>query len=180
MLETLTYLPTRQRTAREQLERGVSLPYWVHDLDKPNNFHLTLAILQPDDLDRLVLYCRKYAAKLKPNPNDNREALDYPVTNRERVSFLRHVCLNRTTKGLDKVCGYSASYESLLFRIAKRGVDVAAKQLEFKRNVALLISASYPALAEEAHYWFWQCENKLCRGDQPPTNLFDLHQGGTP
>ena len=36
-------------------------------------YHLKLLLLTPDELDCLVLYCRKHAAEVSPNPNDNRE-----------------------------------------------------------------------------------------------------------
>jgi len=168
----LPYLPTRQRTAREQQAAGVTLPYWVEDLDGPNNHHLRLTILQLDDIDRLVLWCRKYAAEYLTNTCDNRRTLDYPVTNRERCAFIRHCLLNRTEMNADKVAGYHGSYDSTLFRIRRSGVNTDAKQLTYKCHVAELIAEHYPQLAIETAYWLWQCEMKLQR-NQPIINLFD-------
>ena len=121
----MTNIPLKQRPAREQAEHGVTVPYWVTDLDGPLNYHLKLLLLTPEELDKLVLYARKEARRLNPNPHDNRgDNMEYPPTNRERVDCLRHLCLNRTPGNMNTLAGYSNSFDSLLSKIEtwlKRG-----------------------------------------------------------
>lgn len=139
--------PTRQLPAKEALKLGVSIPYWVHDENAQITYHLSVAMLDRESLDKLVLLCRKKAAIVRPNPLDNRNGnLNYPVTNKERVSFLRHSAINRTDKNLHATSHYSNSYDNLLHRIQKKGIDVAARQLDLKLSVLRLIQASYPDL----------------------------------
>jgi len=156
-----SYVPTRQRTAREQAALGVCLPYFVGPDDVCVNYHLTLVLLEPEELDKLVLLCRKKAATFHRNPLDNRETLDYRITDRERHAFLRHSGLNRTPKNIHQINGYHNSYESILHRIAKAGIDVAERQLTFKRHVCALIAEHYPHLKTEGDYYLWRYESGL-------------------
>jgi len=153
------YIPTKQRTAREQQAAGVSLPYFVEDLDSPVNYNLTLVVLSPENLDKLVLICRKKAADVVPNPLDNRTNLDYPVTDRERHGFLRHCGLNRTPGNMRTMSGYLGSYDSIIHRINKKGVDVEHRVAQFKKHVCALISTTYPNLALESSYYLWRTEH---------------------
>ena len=154
--------PLKQRPAREQQAAGVSIPYWHEDLDAVITYHLKLLLLTPEELDRLVLYCRKHAALTKPNPNDNREGhLDYEPTDKERHSVLRHCCINRTERTAHVIAGYAASYDNILHRIATKGVDVVARQMQLRRHICALIDAHYPHLALESAYYLWRYEVKL-------------------
>ena len=145
------HTPTRQLPAREQQAAGVILPYFCHDLAAPINYHLTMVKLQLEDLDRLVLFARAHAATAEylRNPLDNRTCLAYPATNRERVGFCRHSLLNRSVYQTNLMNGYSGSYDQLLGKIERKGVDVAARQLDFKLCVLRLIAETYPTLALE-------------------------------
>ena len=151
----------KQQSARQQEAAGVSLPYWVTNLDGPINYHMKLMLLTPEELDRLVIYCRKHAAKVNPSPTDNRTNLDYPPTNRERCDVLRHICLNRTERNSGTLAGYASGYDAMLHRIACKGVDVEARQLELKRHIMLLIAEHYPYLKDEVEYQFWLTESGL-------------------
>ena len=146
------HTPTRQLPAREQQAAGVVLPYFVRDdeLDLPINYHLTMVKLQMADLDRLVLWCRAHAATVEylRNPLDNRTCLTYGATNRERVNFCRHSLLSRGAHQLHLINGYSNSYDQILSRIGRAGVDVA-RQLEFKLCVLRLIAETYGELKLE-------------------------------
>ena len=142
--------PTRQLPAREAAKLGVCIPYFVHDENAQINYHLTLCMLDREALDKLVLICRKKAAIVCPNPLDNRNGnLDYPVTNKERVAFLRHSAINRTDKNLHQMNAYSNSYDNLLYRIQKKGIDVPARQLDLKLATLRLIAETYPDLRLE-------------------------------
>lgn len=144
--------PTRQLPAHEAQAKGVLIPYFhpAERDDEPVNYHLTLVKFDREALDKLVLICRKKAAIVCPNPLDNRNGnLDYPVTDKERVGFLRHSAINRTDKNLHQMNGYSNSYDNLLYRIQKKGIDVAARQLDLKLAILRLIQASYPNLSLE-------------------------------
>ena len=147
------HTPTRQLPAREQQAAGVVLPYFVREdeLDLPINYHLTMVKLQMADLDRLVLWCRAHAATVEwlSNPLDNRTGITYPATNRERVNFLRHGGLSRTMHQLQMPNGYANSYDQILSKIGRAGVDVAARQLDFKLCVLRLIAETYPELSLE-------------------------------
>lgn len=143
--------PTRQLPAREAQAKGVLIPYF-HPAERdhlPIDYHLKLALIDRETLDKLVLICRKKAAEINPNPLDNRTNLDYPVTNKERVGFLRHSAINRTLKNLHQPSGYHSSYDALLYRIEKKGIDVAWRQLELRLSILQLIAAHYPDLALE-------------------------------
>ena len=153
-----SYVPTRQRTAREQAALGVCLPYFVGPDDVCVNYHLTLLVLLPEELDKLVMLCRRKAATFHRNPLDNRTTLDYPIRDRERHAFLRHSGLNRTPKNIHQINGYHNSYDSLLHRIAKKGIDVAERQLTFKRHVCALIAEYYPHLKTEGEYYLFRHE----------------------
>lgn len=156
------YVPTKQRTAREQMAAGVILPYFVDDLDAVVNYNLTLAVLSPANLDKLVLLCRKEAAKKHSNPLDNRRTLDYPVTDRERHAFLRHCGLNRTPGNMHTLSGYTGGYDNIIHRINKKGVDCENRVALFKEHVCALISATYPNLALESKYYLW----RISRGEE--------------
>lgn len=153
----------KQRPAAEQLAAGVSLPYWHDDreLDKPITYHMRILQLSPEELDWLVLYCRKRAAVVSPNPLDNRASLDYEPTDRERVDVLRHCAINRSSGNLHTLAGYTNSFDALLHRIKCKGVDVEARQLELRRHVLSLIAEHYPHLATECHYQYWLAETGL-------------------
>lgn len=157
-----TYIPTRQRSAREQAAQGVMIPYWIEDMDGPVTYHVKIMLLTPDELDRLVIFCRKQAAEFRPNPLDNRgDNLDYTPTNRERVDVLRHICLNRTEKNSGLLAGYHSSFDNLLHRIEKKGIDVARRQLELRRHVLALIAEHYPHLKTECEYQLFLKESGL-------------------
>ena len=156
-----TYIPTRQRSAREQAAKGVCLPFWVHDLDAPVNFHLTLLMLLPEELDKLVIFARKEAARVNPNPLDNRENLDYSPSNKEKHAVIRHTCLNRTPVNSNMLGGYMHSYDNLMHRIEKKGIDVEARQMQLRRHVCALIDTYYPELKLESAEYLWRCERKL-------------------
>ena len=144
--------PTRQLPAREAAALGVAVPFWV-PTDRehlPITYHLSVSMLDREALDKLVLICRKKAAIVCPNPLDNRNGnLDYPVTNKERVAFLRHSAINRTDKNLHQMNAYSNSYDNLLYRIQKKGIDVPARQLDLKLATLRLIAETYPDLRLE-------------------------------
>lgn len=159
--QTIAGLRLKQRPAAEQLAAGVSLPYFVHDLSKPVQWHMRILLLSPAELDWLVLYARKHAAKVSPNPLDNRVSLDYEPTDRERVDVLRHCAINRSSGNLHVLAGYTNSFDALLHRIKVKGVDVEARQLELRRHVLSLIAENYPHLATEAAYQYWLAETGL-------------------
>ena len=156
------HTPTRQLPAREQQAAGVILPYFVHDLDAPVNYHLTLVKLQMADLDRLVLWCRAHAATVEwlHNPLDNRTCLTYRATNRERVNFCKHSLINRSVYQTNLTNGYSGSYDQLLSKIERKGIDVAARQLDLKLCVLRLISETYPTLALECAEQIFKLNHK--------------------
>jgi len=145
------HTPTRQLLAREQQAAGIVLPYFVHDLDAPVNYHLTLVRLPMADLDRLVLFARAHAATAEylRNPLDNRTCLTYGATNRERLNFCRHSLLNRSVYQTNLMNGYSNSYDQILRKIDRNGVDVAARQLDFKLACLCLIGQTYGELKLE-------------------------------
>ena len=158
----MTNIPLKQRPAREQEAAGVSLPYWVTDLDKPITYHLKLLLLTPEELDKLVIIARKEARRLNPNPHDNRgDNMEYPPTNRERVDCLRHLCLNRTPGNMNTLAGYSNSFDNLLSKIERKGIDVANRQLELRRQVLSLIAEHYPHLKIECEYQLFLNETGL-------------------
>ena len=158
----MEHTPLKQRPAREQQAAGVSIPYWHEDLDVPVTYHRKLLLLTPEELDCLVLYYRKHAAEVSPNPNDNRNGrLDYPATNRERVDVLRHICFNRTERNSGTLAGYRGGFDNLLHCILQKGVDVEARQLELRRQVLTMIAQHYPHLKEEAKYQMWLAESGL-------------------
>lgn len=157
----MTNIPLKQRPAREQAEHGVTVPYWQIDLDKPIVYHLKLLLLTPEELDKLVIIARKEARRMNPNPHDNRVSLDYPPTNRERVDCLRHLCLNRTPGNMNTLAGYSGSFDNLMSRIERKGIDVANRQLELRRQVLSLIAEHYPHLKIECEYQLFLNETGL-------------------
>lgn len=163
-----SHIPIKQRPAAEQLAAGVSLPYWHDDreLDKPITYHMRILQLNPEELDWLVLYCRKRAAVVSPNPLDNRTSLDYEPTDRERVDVLRHCAINRSSGNLHTLAGYTNSFDALLHRIKVKGVDVEARQLELRRQVLSLIAENYPHLKTECEYQLFLKEQKLNRRTQ--------------
>lgn len=154
----------RQQSARDQRAAGVVLPYFVPDTEEamvaPINFNLSLAIFTPEGLDRLVLWCRKNAAVRFPSPNDVRRSLDYPATDRERFNVLRHVGLNRTPVNITTPNAYHGSYENLMRRIECKGVDVEARQRQFREHVCALIVAHYPNLRIEAETYLFNHYHK--------------------
>lgn len=157
------HTPIRQLPAREAAALGIHVPYFVHDESKPIQYHLQLALIDRETLNKLVIMARKKAAELIPSETDNRNGnLDYPATNRELVNFLRHSGLNRTVRNFHQLNGYSASYDAILYRIEKKGIDVAARQLDFKLSVLRLIATYYPDLALECEY---QRHNLLKKAD---------------
>jgi hypothetical protein len=151
-------IPTKQLPAREAALKGVTLPYWHIDLDKPITYHLRVSVLPMETIDRLVIAARKHAAKIKPNQHDIRRAVanfDYAPTNRERVSLIRHCLLNRTSRSQDKPSGYQNGYDAILHRIKQKGIDVKHRQTEFRLSVLRLIAEAYPELAKECEYKAW-------------------------
>lgn len=158
----MTHTPLKQRSAREQEAAGVIVPYWVKDLDGPINWHMKIMLLTPEELDRLVLICRRRAAELKPSPTDNRNGnLDYSPTNKERHSVVRHCLLNRTPITFNTLAGYANSYDNLLSKIERKGIDVTNRQMQLRRHICALIDTYYPELAMESADYLWRYERKL-------------------
>jgi len=158
----MTHTPLKQRSAREQEAAGVIVPYWVKDLDGPINWHMKIMRLTPEELDRLVLICRRRAAELKPSPTDNRNGnLDYSPTNKERHSVVRHCLLNRTPITFNTLAGYANSYDNLLSKIERKGIDVTNRQMQLRRHICALIDTYYPELAMESADYLWRYERKL-------------------
>ena len=145
----MTHAPTRQLPANELVKRGISLPYF-HPVERDHesvNYHLTVMVLPLRVIDELTILARKDAAVKFVNPNDNRDgSLDYEPTNRERHALIRHMLLNRTEKNIGQGRGYQNSYDQILFKIEKVGIDVAARQLAFKKHAYALIAQYYPML----------------------------------
>lgn len=153
-MQTSEHIPVRQRSAREQQAAGVIIPYF-HPAERDHlavTYHLTMVKFPVDVLDRLVVAARVDAAS-KPrlaNPLDNRKDLAYNPVPREKVNFLRHTCLNRSSdKQAHIVTGYTNSYDNLISKIERKGVDVAERILNFKVSVLRLIASTYPDLALE-------------------------------
>lgn len=147
--------PLRQRSAAEQAAAGVSIPYW-HPADRdhePINWHLTMLKLPRGCLRRLVVLARVEAASKEHlrNPLDNRgDNLYYPATPKECVAFARHALLNRGgPKQAHMTNGYTNSYDNLLSKIDRKGIDVAERIITFKVSVLRLIAATYPELSLE-------------------------------
>lgn len=158
----MSHIPLKQRTAREQAAAGVTLPYWVTNLDGHVNYHLKLLLLTPEELDKLVLICRRRAAVLKPNPNDNRNGnLNYDPSNKERHSVVRHCLLNRTPVTFNTLAAYANSYDNLLSKIERKGIDVTNRQMQLRRHICALIDTYYPELAMESADYLWRYERKL-------------------
>ena len=156
--------PVKQLPAREAALKGVTLPYWVVDLDAPITYHLRVSVLPMETIDRLVIAGRKYAAKMWPSPHDVRVAtnnFDYAPTDRERVNLIRHCLLNRTAKSRDKPSSYANGYDSILYRIAAKGIDVTRRQLDFKLLALRLIGEAYPNLKAECEHKAWSLTNHL-------------------
>ena len=160
-------IPLKQRPAREQAAAGVTIPFWTTDLDKPITYHLKLLILTPEELDRLVLIGRFHALRTKPSPTDNRNGnMFYPATDKERHSVLRHSCLNRTPGNMNTLAGYHGSYDAMLSKIERKGIDVVARQMQLRRHICALIDTYYgdPAygnLPLESADYLWRYERKL-------------------
>ena len=73
------------------------------------------------------------------------------------MNFCRHALLNRASdKQVHMTSGYTNSYDNLLSKIARKGVDVAERQLELKLAVLRLIAATYPDLAVEVEDQIFQ------------------------
>lgn len=151
-----THIPLRQRSAKAQAEAGVIIPYFVPDSEEamsaPIQWHLTLVKLPMPVLRRLVVAARKMAAASPHlrNPLDNRgNNLDYAAMPREMVAFSRHSLINRTPTQLHMLNGYANSYDQLLSKIERKGIDVATRQLDLRLAVLRLIGETYPELALE-------------------------------
>ena len=155
-MPTSEHIPVRQRSAREQQAAGVMMPYFLPDTEKamsgPLNYHLTLVKFPVNVLQRLVVAARVDAASKDHlrNPLDNRKGLRYPAMPRETVNFLRHTCLNRSSEKQAHIpTGYTNSYDNIISKIERKGVDVAERIRAFKVNVLHLIASTYPDLALE-------------------------------
>jgi hypothetical protein len=152
--------PLRQRSAAEQSAAGVIVPYW-HPADRdhePITYHLTLVKLDITTLRRLTVLARIEAAGKDHlrNPLDNRMCLDYPARDREMVNFLRHTALNRgSDKQAHLVTGYTNSFDNLLSKIERKGIDVEARQLDLRLAVLRLIAETYPELGTECADQAW-------------------------
>ena len=129
-----TYIPIKQRSAREQAALGVCLPYFVGPDDVCVNYHLTLLVLSPEELNQLVIFARKEAARVNPNPLDNRENLDYSPSNKEKHAVIRHCLLNRTPVTFNTLAGYANSYANLLSKIQRQGIDVIERQMLLEKG----------------------------------------------
>ena len=158
----MTHAPTRQLPARELIARNITIPFWHTDDDKPVTYHLTVMVLPLRVIDELTILARKDAAVKFVNPTDNRNGLlDYRPTDRERHALIRHMLINRTTNNLGQGRGYQNSYDQLLFKIEKVGIDVIARQRTFKQHVFALIAQYYPMLRAEGDYALWRWEQSL-------------------
>jgi hypothetical protein len=158
----VTHIPTRQLPARELIARNIAVPFWHEDDDKPVSYHLTVMVLPLRIIDELAILARKDAAAKMPNPTDNRHgSLDYPPSDRERHALIRHMLLNRTERNLGQGRGYQNSYDQLLFKIEKVGIDVIARQRTFKQHAFALIAQYYPMLRAEGEYALWRWEQSL-------------------
>jgi hypothetical protein len=151
-----THIPVRQRPAREQQAAGVMMPYFLPDTEKamsgPLNYHLTLVKFPADVLERLVVAARVDAASKEHlrNPLDNRKGLAYRPMPRETVNFLRHTCLNRSSEKQAHIpTGYTNSYDNIINKIERVGVDTVERIANFKVSVLRLIASTYPDLALE-------------------------------
>jgi hypothetical protein len=160
----MTHIPTRQLPARELIKRNIAIPFWHTDDDKPVTYHLTVMVLPLRVIDELTILARKDAAVKFANPNDNRDgSLDYEPTNRERHALIRHMLLNRTEKNIGQGRGYQNSYDQILFKIEKAGIDVRARQLAFKKHAYALIAQYYPTLRLEGEDALWRWQNYMNR-----------------
>lgn len=148
------HIPVRQRPARDQQAAGVIIPYF-HPVERdhlPVTYHLTLVKFPADVLNRLVVAARVDAASKEHlrNPLDCRKGLAYRATPRETVNFLRHTCLNRSSEKQAHIpTGYTNSYDNIISKIERKGVDVAERIRTFKVSVLRLIASTYPELALE-------------------------------
>ena len=148
------HIPVRQRPARDQQAAGVIIPYF-HPVERdhlPVTYHLTLVKFPADVLKRLVVPARVDAASKEHlrNPLDCRKGLAYRAMPRETVNFLRHTCLNRSSEKQAHIpTGYTNSYDNIISKIERKGVDVAERIRAFKVNVLHLIASTYPDLALE-------------------------------
>lgn len=153
-MQTSEHIPVRQRPAREQQAAGVIIPYF-HPVERdhlPVTYHLTMVKFPADVLNRLVVAARVDAASKEylRNPNDNRRGLGYRAMPRETVNFLRHACLNRSSEKQAHIpTGYTNSYDNIISKIERKGVDVAERIVAFKVSVLRLIASTYPDLALE-------------------------------
>ena len=153
-MPTSEYVPVRQRPAREQQAAGVTIPYF-HPSERdhlPVTYHLTMVKFPADVLNRLVVAARVDAASKEHlrNPNDNRRGLAYRAMPRETVNFLRHTCLNRSSEKQAHIpTGYTNSYDNIISKIERKGVDVAERIRTFRVSVLRLIASTYPDLALE-------------------------------
>ena len=160
----MTHTPTRQLPARELIKRNIAIPFWHTDDDKQVTYHLTVMVLPLRVIDELTILARKDAAVKFANPNDNRDgSLDYEPTNRERHALIRHMLLNRTEKNIGQGRGYQNSYDQILFKIEKAGIDVRARQLAFKKHAYALIAQYYPTLRLEGEDALWRWQNYMNR-----------------
>jgi len=151
-MPTSEYIPVRQRPARDQQVAGVIIPYF-HPAERdhlPVTYHLTMVALPMDTLRRLVVLARIEAASKEHlrNPNDNRKGLTYRAMPREMVNFCRHCLLNRTPVQT-QMSGYTNSYDNLISKIERKGVDTVERIRTFKVSVLRLIASTYPDLALE-------------------------------
>lgn len=135
-------------------------PYFAASPTEPFNYHLFVQLIPLELIDKLTLAARHYAARIRPNPHDNRGGnMSYPVRDKERVNFIRHCLINRTRHD-SMPRGYPWGYDNLLFRIAAGGQDVLERQLDLKLSILRLIGDNYPTLAGECDYQRWQLLNK--------------------
>lgn len=165
--------PLRQRSAAEQAAAGVSIPYW-HPADRdhePINWHLTMLKLPRGCLRRLVVLARVEAASKEHlrNPLDNRgDNLYYPATPKECVAFARHALLNRGgPKQAHMTNGYTNSYDNLLSKIDRKGIDVADRHLNLKLAVLKLIAETYPELTLECEDQAFHTRLKFDQQEKP-------------
>lgn len=135
-------------------------PYFAESPEAAWNYHMFVIILPIEIIDRLTLAARHHAAVVRPNPFDNRgDNMNYAVRDKERVNLIRHCLINRTRVDSGPR-DYPWGYDNLLFRIAKGGVDVEARQLDLKLAILRVIAANYPYLTAECEYQRWQLLGK--------------------
>ena len=69
--------------------------------------------------------------------------------------------MNRTPVTFNTLAGYANSYDNLLSKIERKGIDVTNRQMLLRRHICALINTYYPELAMESADYLWRYERKL-------------------